>query len=89
MIQTSGGGLDGIGREHRRNKLLSYSQEVERGKKVTSVPHSPFWRIPNELRTSTRFHLLKVPPPPNSAALHAKSFNTWTLGDMQHPNCDA
>lgn len=41
--------------------------------------------FPNDLPTSSGPHLLNVPLYPNRPILGTK-FNTWTFGDMEHPN---
>jgi hypothetical protein len=50
-------------------------------------PTIPFQGMPPMARRPpTRFHLLKIPLPPNSAKLGAKPLTHGLLGDIQDPN---
>jgi hypothetical protein len=41
--------------------------------------------LPSDLTPSTKPHLLKDPPPPNST--QGPTFGTWAFGGVPDPNC--
>jgi hypothetical protein len=53
----------------------------ERAEERDWVPECSLKTYPNDIRLSTRFHLLKVPPLPNSIKLNSNSLTHGSSGD--------
>jgi hypothetical protein len=58
-------------------------QETIRKRKQLKSQHLFQGHVPNDLRPSTRPHIVKFPPPPNNIELGTKPFTHGSLGSFQ------